>query len=295
MIPYEHHVYWHNAICPEQNYGILANETFKPDQPNLVLEDDFGVIQRMDISNDATFLYLDVYFKEPVNLNQSDIKIGIDTYDRIAGSYRYSPSLLFNAPTGMEFLLHFSKDIREIQVNPGYNIGRLQFSSQVDYSGHFERIDPIINKERTTKNGRHIPEIRDNGSSLSYGEFGGNTHHYYIENETILHIRIPWGRLNVTDPTSRTVLDDTKKYNYYPPRDTFTTKVTTGFLLTAVVQDSQGRLLDIFPGTITSSSEQVVQWGTLVSYVWDTWTWGTPPYNQRLKESYWILQEYFAQ
>ncbi|MDD4614848.1 MAG: hypothetical protein PHI40_05530 [Caldisericia bacterium] len=296
MIPYEHHVYWHNVICPEQNYGILANETIKPQTPHLVIEEDTNeIVQKMEISNDASYIYLDMYFDRPISLDQFDIKIGIDTYDKILGSYRYSPSLLFHAPTGMEFLLHLSKEGGTITVNPGYNIGRMKFSSQIDYTGQFESINPIINKERTTKNGRYIPEIRDNGSTLSYGDFKGSTHHYYFESSNVLHIRIPWGRLNVTDPTSRTVLDDIKKYNYYPDRDTLNTKVTTGFFITTVLQDSQGTLLDIFPGSVLSSKDQSVRWETLVPYTWDTWTWEIPPYQQRLKDSWGIVREYFQQ
>jgi hypothetical protein len=294
MIPYEHHVYWHNAICPEQNYGLLANETVKPQTPGLVIEEDREeLLRKMEIRNDASYLYLDLFFDQPISLDQYDVKIGIDTYDKILGSYRYSPSLLFHSPTGMEFLLHFSKNSQEIRVNPGYNIGRMKFSSQIDYSGQFEIIDPIINKERTTQNGRYIPEIRENGSRLSQGEFKGSTHHYNIKDSRILQIRIPWGRLNVTDPSSRTVLDDTKQYNYYPERDTFSTKVTTGFLITAVVQDAQGTLVDVFPGTVKSVRDQSVKWDTLVPYTWETWTWAIPPYEQRLKDSWWILRDYF--
>jgi hypothetical protein len=296
MTPYEHHVYWHNAICPEQNYGILANETVKPASPDMIItEENEELLRKIEICHDATYVYLDLFFAETISMDQYHVKIGIDTYDRVLGSYRYSPSLLFHAPTGMEFLLDFSGLKGEIRVNPGYNIGRMKFSSRVDYSGVFEVIDPIINKERITQNGRFIPEIRDYGSILSQGKFEGSSHHYYWENSQILHIRIPWGRLNITDPTSRTVLDDGEKYNYYPKRDQFATKVSSGFLITAVVQDSQGNILDIFPGTIRSKQEQSVQWETITPYTWEEWTWTIPPYQQRRKASWWILQKYFQE
>jgi len=296
MVPYEHHVYWHNAICPEQNYGILANETVKPENPDIVMtEANEETLRKIEIFHDATYLYMDLFFSKPISLEQYHLKIGIDTYDPFLGSYRYSPSLLFHAPTGMEFLLDFSAAKAELRVNPGYNIGQMKFSSQVDYSGVFEVINPIINKERVTQTDRFIPEIRDNGSVLSEGYFLGSTHNFYWEDSRILHIRIPWGRLNVTDPTSLVVLDDGKKYNYYPDRDQFATKVSSGFLITAVMQNSQGAVVDVFPGTVRSQQEQVVKWETLEPYTWNEWTWAIPPYQQRRKASWEIIRKYFQE
>ena len=38
MIPYEHNVFWHNAIDPEQNYGLIAMEPKEPDKKTMYLE-----------------------------------------------------------------------------------------------------------------------------------------------------------------------------------------------------------------------------------------------------------------
>ncbi|MCK5848789.1 MAG: hypothetical protein KAH01_06290 [Caldisericia bacterium] len=292
MIPYEHHVYWHNAICPEQNYGILANETVKPDKPDVTISDKNGIIEKVELSHDATFVYIDLYSKQKLDFNTQNLLIGLDTYNRNYGNFRYSPHLSLEAPTGIEFLVKLTKDERDILVNPSYNIGRLKFSSKIDKTGKYEIIDQIINKSRITKAGRFIPEIRDNGSKLTYGNFVGNTNNYFIENEKVLHLRIPWGRLNVTDPTSRTVLNDNKKYNYYPDRDVFDTQISSGFIITAVITNENGTIIDVFPGSIHSS--KIVEWDELKPYAWKTWTWETPPYVQRKKKSYSIIQNYFA-
>jgi hypothetical protein len=289
MIPYEHHVYWHNAICPEQNYGILANETIKPEEPDVTITDKNGIIEKMELYHDATFVYVDLYSKQKFDFNEQNLYIGLDTYDRNSGNFKYSPKLNLESPTGIEFLVKLTKNDRDILVNPSYNIGRLKFSSKIDKTGIYEVIDPIINKGRVTKTGRVISEIRDNGSELLYGDFVGNSYNYFVENDKVLHLRIPWGRLNVTDPTSRTVLNDAKRYNYYPERDVFDTQISSGFVITAVLTNVNGKLIDIFPGNIDN-----IEWDELKPYVWKTWTWGTPPYVQRKKKSYSIIQNYFA-
>ncbi len=178
MIPYEHHVYWHNVICPEQNYGILANETQKPDTVDLSVRDNQGFIQQLDITHDASYLYLDFLFSNTSTIKEYDMSIGIDTYERTRGNFLYSPSLSLKAPSGIEFMLRIHDREGQILVNPSYNIGELSFSSQLDYSGIYEHINPIINKGRVTKYGRIIPEIRDDGSTLRYGDFVGSTNHF---------------------------------------------------------------------------------------------------------------------
>ncbi len=284
MVPYERHVIWHNAIDPEQNYGILANESIPPENPEYTLEDE-GFIKKIELKHDETFLYLDIILDNKFNFDKNNLLLGIDTYDREKGEFRYDEDISLKAPTGIEFLLKIEdKENAGIYAVPSYNIGNLQFASKKSNNGIFETINPIINKERITKNGHLINEIRQDGSKLNYGELFGSHNNWNIE-DNIIHIRLPWGKLNITDPSSALVLNDNGKFNDYPLRDEFKTVKTEGILLSGIITDFNKNITDIFPGNANIKKPPI--------YIWETWE--IPEYQERLKKSYEIIKKYFSE
>ncbi|SEF92173.1 hypothetical protein SAMN05660865_01334 [Caloramator fervidus] len=278
MIPYERHVLWHNAVDPEQNYGILAVESIKPEKPDLQIKDD-GLIKSISIFSDETYLYIDLEYDKNFDFINNEIIIGIDTYDRSKGDFKYSPYIDFKSPTGMEFIIKIKNKTAKILAHPEYNIGNMKFSSKKTEKGIYEEIKPVINKSRVTMDGKIIPQIRQDGSTLKYGDFTDSSNCFYIEEK--IYIRIPWAKLNVTDPSSHRVLDDDKKYLYYPERDTFKTTVTDGFIISGIVV-ANNKLVDVFPGK---------QYVETKIYKWKGWE--EPKYRERLKKSYGIIKEYF--
>jgi hypothetical protein len=120
IIPYEHNVFWHNAIDPEQNYGILALESIRPDEPQMVVKGK-GPLKYMELSGNEAFLYLSIYSKETLDLNVNKILIGIDTYDPEKGTFNYVKNIDFLSPTGMEFLITLTGDSGSLKVIPEYN------------------------------------------------------------------------------------------------------------------------------------------------------------------------------
>lgn len=69
--------------------------------------------------------------------------IGLDTYDRSKGEFKYSPDLSENSQSGMEFLIEISnKDNGKLLVQPGYNIYNGKDSSYSSNSGTFEEVQP---------------------------------------------------------------------------------------------------------------------------------------------------------
>ncbi|HEY9054160.1 MAG TPA: hypothetical protein VIO60_05015, partial [Rectinemataceae bacterium] len=52
MIPYDRHVLWHNAVDPEQNYGLIANEVVPPEKPE-VLYPGSGALRSLGLAADA--------------------------------------------------------------------------------------------------------------------------------------------------------------------------------------------------------------------------------------------------
>ncbi len=278
MIPYERHVLWHNAIDPEQNYGILAFEPNTPEK-GLVITDT-GQIKTVKISSNEAYLYLDLEFAQKINLTKAELLIGLDTFDRNLGEFKYDPGLPLTAPSGMEFLLRLKNGKLKILAHPNYNIGEYKFAPTKSSYGIFTEIRPLINKERVTKDGRKIAPIYQDGSTLNYGDFSDSNHAWYVEGN-VLHLRLPWNKLNFTDPSSHRVLYDPGKYTLLN-RDQLKTTITDGIVVTAVLKEGSN-IVDLFPGELEF---------TLVKYNYDGWE--VPKYTVRLKKSYEIIKEYFG-
>ena len=280
MVPYEHNVFWHNAIDPEQNYGIVAMEGIRPEKPQAVLQGN-GTLQRLELSGNESYLFLSFYTDVKLDLEKNPLLVGLDTYDAKKGVHQYRENINVSAPTGMEFLLTLSGKEGRLEVIPEYNIDRYSFASVAKSQGAFETMNPIINKQRVTKDGRIIDEIREEASLLRQGSWLGHPNHWYQE-ENVIYLRIPWGRLNVTDPTTYQVLDDPRKFFDYPLRDTLKTTVTEGFRVTTLLLNEADDVIDTLPDTFDVEPEP---------FKWESWS--EPRYQKRLKESYYILQNYF--
>lgn len=280
MIPYEHNVFWHNAIDPEQNYGILAIESIKPKDPQFHIIGN-NILNKVEMAGDESYLYIDIYTNGKVDLKNNRLIIGIDTYDPLRGSFTYDKEIDLLSPTGMEFLVELTDNEGKLLVIPEYNIARYSFSSVVNSSGAFEEINPIINSRRITKSGRIIEEIRQDGSRLNYGDFTGSYNNWNHQGSTI-NLRLPWGRLNVTDPTTYQVLDDDGQYNNYPGRDLLKTITTDGIIITLVLVNENNQVIDQLPNRFDE---------VLKPFLWESW--GEPRYRERLKNSYYIIKDYF--
>lgn len=277
MIPYERHVLWHNVIDPEQNYGLYAMESVKPKNKTYTRKQS-GIIKEIAVSHDSSFLYLDIVLARGWDFEKDWLMIGIDTYDRKRGEFRLMPDMDIEASSGLEFLL----DVRgpqkaEILVNPSYNISKGRFSSTLSREGRFEEIKMLTNKERVTKSGRKIPAVYWNASLLRYGDFTDNTHnHWYFKGDT-LHLRLPWGLINFTDPSSLKVLDDRGSFTVVA-RDQLKTTKTDGIVCYTFLFDRDNkRLKDSFK---------------TAPYVWPGWEEAS--YTARLKKSYYLIKEYFS-
>lgn len=280
MIPYERKVLWHNAIDPEQNYGILAIESIKPSVPQFRAE-GIGPVSELAMSADETFLYLDVTANDPIAWERQDWLVGLDTYDRERGEFHYDsePSITFTS--GMEFLLRINDpEEAKLFAAPSYNIARSGYASAASKSGRYEEIRRQINKEYKSKSGLVIPAQYEDGSTLRYGAFDQPDHYVFAEGNR-LHIRIPWGRINVTDPTSRQVLDDPSfDAGMEPARDELRTTTTDGLVVSIALKDeATGAIVPAFPGNIDRP------------YMWELGP--EPNYRERLKASYPIIQNYF--
>lgn len=281
MIPFERHIYWHNVDDPEQNYGIVAMTPEPPTQPGWSLVNESGIIRSVNLAHDPSYMYMDVELERLPDFSRETLYIGLDTYRRELGQMRYPVG---NIPfyTGMEFLLVVNNpDVAELKVITTYNKHLGRYDSKPLYDGAFERILQIVNAATSTRDGRQIPAQYFNMSELRRGDFSKATHLWKIENKT-LRFRIPWFRLNFTDPSSVRVLHDLRWDIFNPLQDQLKTEKTEGVLPAVLLWDTRssqvvGRL-DGNPGA---------------PFIWKGWEL-PPPYRERLKESYYVLRKAWA-
>ncbi len=285
MIPYDRQILWHNAVDPEQNYGLLALESVKPIKAGAILEGT-GAIELVELRYDASYLYVDVTLDHVPDFAKEQVLLGLDTYDRARGELRYRPDLDLAAPSGMEYLVVLDgENSSRLVVVPPYNYASYRYASYpgLTSSGLFEPMAKLINKARALSDGTPIPAHYEDSSALRYGQLIGSSNHWLVEGRTIA-VRIPWTRINVSDPSEGRVLDDSRPYNSDPLRDVINTAYSEGLAVSLVLVENQtSQVVDQLP-TAQAGASLVIPWTP----------WNQPVFQERLKDSYHILQEYFT-
>jgi len=277
MIPYERHIFWHNLIDPEQNYGIMAMETIPPEKDEYQ-KNGYQTIKSIAMKHDSSYLYFTIKLARQIDFTKEELRIGIDTYNRQTGEMKFIPDSEIEAPFGMEFELVISSDkTAKLLVNPEYNITNNKFSSVYSALGIFEEMNMMINSERVTKDGQNIAGIYADCSTLNYGDFIDNSNYqWYLDGDNI-YVRIPWNRLNFSDPSSMMVIDDSSVVEVLL-RDKLKTTKSDGIMVSTLLYNkSNDNMIDLL------STED--------PFVWSQWN--DVKYKERLKQSYYIIKDYF--
>ncbi|MBN2658120.1 MAG: hypothetical protein JXR86_13755, partial [Spirochaetales bacterium] len=279
MIPYDRQANWHNVLDPEQNYGIIAMESAGKQESRELA----GTGSQLSVSSDESYLMLEVEYKEGDRL-----LLGLDTYDRNRGSVRFPDSRVPETQGGMEFIVEtdLSGSVDSLLLAlKSYNLGQNSYSSAFNADPEFLPVSMLINRSYRDKNGRLMAARYADWSVLPQGDFSEGAQCIRL-GENCLEIRIPWGLLNVSDPSGLRVLDDEIIRYSYPLRDTLQTAETGGVVLYGVLFNEQGEILSLFP------SEDGKSFSSGEIYTWESWN--VPQYREVPKKSYELLKEYFA-
>ncbi|HKP50552.1 MAG TPA: hypothetical protein VJU17_11085, partial [Gemmatimonadales bacterium] len=143
------------------------------------------------------------------------------------------------------------------------------------------RFDPeliIVNRARVGRNGEFYPAQRYERGRLHYGTEDASTlsDWYYDRQAGILELRIPWDLINVTDPSSRTLLSDPRNSGDFgtTPADAF------HFGVEVYRKGDSGRAASALPRSSNGawSADQFQPWR------WEGWT--TPRSHAQLKPVY---------
>lgn len=329
MVPWERQVLWQNAMCPEQNYGLLAVEPEERSAGELwqmwhssleggvinPLEnrsETFGRIEKIETGADEAYFYLALTiggsegaenFTAAKLESELGIAVGFDTGFRESGEFILPFAGLPELPSGAEFMLNVtSSEEAELLAIPSYNRGALNFSPRQSRGEGFTRIETLVNRERVTADGRLFPALYSDESELRYGRFNPaqpdyfSGAHWFMEDSGRVIFRLPWMLLNVSDPSAGEMLSGEWDSPDLPARDELGTTATEGFIVYFITYDKN-------EDTAVSggNSYPVVDFAPRIGesfdesvepYLWPGWE--EPRYQFRLKESFDIIADYFG-
>lgn len=122
-----------------------------------------------------------------------------------------------------------------------------------------------MNKQVTpayvTNSGTKIEATFEDKSTLLPGDFETSDSHFYFD-EKILNVRIPWSRLNISDPSSMLALDDPKTVGLQKDtKDSISVRMTDGIVPSFIIFNKEEKKLDYqFPESVQSSGYRTFSW-----------------------------------
>ena len=236
---------WLNPLDAEEGYGVVAMRAgFKGSRITIdgdgtdwvgrpVLYATTGSrstapaslqLKSLRVAHDEAYVYirLDV---DRIDWTRAHYQIGIDTYGRNLGDTRL-PHTGSPAPVGLEFVLELGgPDASQVLVDHPYNPyrpvlipGSKPPATQYVYNpsvklvandlGQWDSVVVVPNRRRIGRDGRIYPAISYNRNRLLYAREPDNSlADWFADTATgVIEVRLPWGMLQVVDPSTRSVL-----------------------------------------------------------------------------------------
>ena len=296
--PAERNRLWFNPMDAEQNYGLLAQPAgAATSTPQLggdparwralrVLQS--GDSLRLRVGSDESYLYLALETAGTRRAPEAArYLIGIDTYRSDRGEFR-----LPGVPgigVGVEFHLDLTDSaggrlfvakaynpylaprpgMGPTGLDPFYNL-LCSADSQSD-AGAFDSLFVTTNRFRVGRTGKTFPALGVDRGRLRFGrQSESSLADWFVDRAAgLVEVRVPWGLLNVTDPSSRTVL---------------TAIHEGGVILTGPTDGFRFVVAGLSRG-----DNHVVAWLPAgATYTWPTWE--EPQWHERLKPAYAAMQ-----
>jgi hypothetical protein len=330
-LPHENARQWHNALSPEQHYGVMAMLAGAPGtSPELggdaarwralpVLQK--GALVGRDtanfrVGNDEAYVYLALelpkYRGGRFPFDSVKLQVGIDTYKPDLGQVILPLSGL-RSGAAFEFMLEVNDTSdAQLKIVPDYNpyvpyrlvqegafFGehfRRPIYSPRRIDGVFDTLFALTNRPRFMPDGRQIRGQGVNMGRLHFGTLASNSlaDWWWDASTGMLQFRLPWGLLNVSDPSTAKILYESNvELALHPPEtgpgSQLAPMPSDGFRF-AVVAIKPGPSLY---GTIPARDA----YGNLPLSAYTTWrwkTWDVPTFHSRLKPTYEALQALWA-
>jgi hypothetical protein len=264
-IPSERRRLWFDAESPEQSYGLIANRPETPVRvdgdpsdwariPATLTKDAHGArgwsaLRELRVTSDEGYLY--VLIRTGGGASGPDwattsLRLAIDTYDAGRGVTHLPAPGEATIATGAEFLVDLAgPGASFVTVAAPYEPyavidGGPVASPPSNLGGQAEFVPLMFesNRERIGRDGTRYPAVSVNRGILRYGsldpkarDFDTRTDVAVGTTQGTIELRLPWGLLNVTDPSSRRVLHQETEHE--PPLDSIATEGFRIYVFTA--------------------------------------------------------------
>jgi hypothetical protein len=322
-VPAERKRLWLNSLDAEENYGVVAMRAGRKNSGIAIDGDtaDWRArpvlyaspvaprvggpaslqLKSLRVAQDEAYLYLRLDVGR-IDWPHAHYQIGIDTYRRDLGDTKL-PHTGSRTPTGLEFVLDIGgPGATQLLVDHPYNpyrpvlipgskppatqyVYNPPFRTVANDAGHWDSLVAVPNRRRIGRNGQIFPAISYNRNRLLYArESESSLADWFADSASgVIEVRIPWGMLQLVDPSTRSVLFG----------NTSTGKVagatTDGFRFVVESYD---------PANPTAGADRLPR-GALPSGFADppTWTWPTwesPQWHAELKPLFGAMQRAFG-
>lgn len=289
----ERRPFWSNPQTNEQQFGLLAFDPgsesicdvdgnigdWKNDSPTHI-----GENIKLYVKSDEKYLYLMVDTKN-FDFNKDKIIIPVDTIEGQGNIEDTLNKTKFSRPVDFSIVVD-GKNNSKILVDSYYDSFQYMYGEQLKMvkmnpfnkqkgSGIFDPMYLCLSREITLpQDGTIIPFSKYETGLLKYGNANPNDKDYnslsdICEKGGKVEIRIPWQLLNVMDPSTRSIMGDFHQTKKFSP------------------QQIEGLYLGA--GIIREGHENKMI--GMDFYSWETWE--EPTFHERLKPSYYILQDAF--
>ncbi len=281
--------FWFNCQSPEESFGLLAFDQGARETA-VVLDGDPGEWRRRDhltenqgielsVRSDAAFVYL-LLRSDLADFENDVIYVPLDVMPE-QGNTSYGDAAF---ESGADFLLRLhGREDTAVLVDAYYDVFQFDYSVKHQFfqttqgqlekdSGCFNRIYLAMNRGMTIPGtGETVPFERFDTGALRYGNGDPESGDYdsladFCLGEGCVEIRLPWMLLGFMDPSRLEVMGD---FN------------SSGAIEGA---STPGIYMGVCAGDGSASAPMEL-------YSWDGWD--IPETHERLKESYYIMQEYF--
>lgn len=283
--------FWNNQQTNEQYFGVLA---FDPGETKSACyvdgeindwEDDMPLVEQNEnalyMKSDEEYVYFMVK-ASGFDFTNDNLMIPLDVISN-QGNTTYD-----GAPYGRDadFLIFIKgREDSKILIDPYYDSFQYLYGQKLNMvpkneeyevkdSGSFIPIDLCLNRELYLPvDEKILPFESYETGKLAFGNGNPESSEYYsladfYVKDNIIEIRIPWMLINVMDPSSKMIMDDLHIDG-----------------IKAVKTDG------IYAGVVISNNQAMTQKISMNKYSWEPWE--MPTYHERLKPSYYILQDAF--
>ncbi|WP_456277685.1 hypothetical protein [Bacillus sp. AK128] len=306
--------FWSNIQTSEQNFGLLSfdpgEEGFKikvdgqledwTESSEVLYQDETGAIQQIRMDHDERYLYLRLDYKEPINWNEDNSYVLFNTI--LNQGQSTIPETDVNV-SGIDFVLQLTgEETSRVLVDSYYDPFYFDYAYVRDMIPEVPNVDqknngvffPIrlaLNKEFIIKREdgtetvspfdlAETGKLQFGNGNPQAGDYNSLTDFAISKDRKSIEVRLPWMVLNFKDPSQHEVIGDLYAPNAEGIPDAFIEGIKVG-----VVHSNDGKVAQTFPAALTDESAYSL-------YQWEEWN--LPSYQERLKTSYFILQDAFG-